>query len=80
MESKIIGDFIKSQQALITNGGGTTVTPAAKTIVRPEAPRKCVEEMDPEEMFNDIIEKKPAAKKVLKFLQVCIDSIVTDED
>jgi len=39
-----------------------------------------VEETDPEEMFNDIIEKKPAAKKVLKFLQVCIDSIVTDDD
>jgi shikimate kinase len=80
MESRIIGDFIKAQQALITNGGGTVATPAAKTIVRPEAARKYVDETDPEEMFNDIIEKKPAAKKILKFLQVCIDSIVTDED
>lgn len=79
MESRIIGDFIKSQQ-LLMNGGGAVATPAAKTVVRPEVTRKVVDESDPEAMYNEIIEKKPAAKKVLKFLQMCIDSIVTDDD
>ena len=79
MESKIIGEFIKSQQ-LLMNGGGTSIRPAEKAVVRPEVTRKAVDESDPEELFNDIIEKKPAAKKVLKFLQLCIDTIVTDDD
>jgi hypothetical protein len=80
MESKIIGDFIKTQQQLLMNGGGTATAPAAKEVVRPEVTRKAVDDSDPEAMFNEIIEKKPAAKKVLKFLQLCIDSIVTDDD
>lgn len=79
MSSSIIADFIRSQKALV-DGGAAVPAPAAKIVVRPEAIRKFVEESDPEAMFNEIIEKKPAAKKVLKFLQLCIDSIISDDD
>lgn len=79
MSTSIIADFIKSQKALV-DGGAAVPAPAAKIVVRPEATHKFVEEPDPEEMFNDIIEKKPNAKKVLKFLQLCIDAIISDDD
>jgi hypothetical protein len=80
MESKMIADFIKSQQALMSCGGGGSVAATAKVVVRPEAVRAHVDESDPEAMYNDILEKKPAAKKVLRFLQMCIDAIVADDD
>jgi hypothetical protein len=81
MESKMIADFIKTQQALMSSGGGGSGPAcAAKVVVRPDAVRKHVDESDPEAMYNEILEKKPAAKKVLRFLQVCIDAIVADDD
>jgi hypothetical protein len=80
MASSMIADFIKAQQMLMKGGGTATPTVAPKTVVRPEVVRVAVDESDPEALYNEIIEKKPGAKKVLKFLQMCIDSIVNDED
>ena len=33
-----------------------------------------------DEKYNNILEKKPAPKKVIKFLQECVDSIMAQED
>lgn len=78
MENKLVREFIAEQKKLMNVK--STVTPAAKHIVRPEAIVAAVDPDDPEEMYNHILEKKPAKKKVLKFLQTCIDSIIDDDD
>ena len=77
MESKLVSEFLKQQRELLDNK--TKVKPTAKIIVRPEELRQAEGET-PEDMYNNILEKKPSAKKVVKFLQVCIDSITNDDD
>lgn len=78
MESKLVIDFLKEQEKLM-KPQASSVKPASKIIIRPEEELTKSED-DPEEMYNNIIDKKPSAKKVLRFLQICIDSIVNDED
>lgn len=75
MDSKLVRDFLESQKALMNN---KVVKTTNKMLVKPEL---MVQEptTDPEVLYNEILEKKPGKKKVLKFLQVCIDSIL-DED
>lgn len=75
MESQLVKDFLKHQQNHIN-----PVAPASKNIVRPEKANK-ITQPDPDDiegMFNFIIEKKPNKKKVIKFLQMCIDSLNDD--
>jgi hypothetical protein len=78
MESKLVIDFLKEQEKLM-KPQPSSVKPASKIIIRPEEELTKSED-DPEEMYNNILEKKPSAKKVLRFLQICIDSIVNDDD
>ena len=75
MESQLLKDFLKHQNTHIN-----TVAPANKNIVRPEKMNKKVEpdSENIEEMYNFILEKKPNKKKVIKFLQLCIDSLNDD--
>lgn len=77
--AKLVDNFIAEQLKLI-NAPSTPVR-AHKSLINPtvltvEKPR----EADLELTYNLIIEKKPCAKKVVKFLQACIDNIVLDED
>ena len=78
MESKLVIDFLKEQEKLM-KAPTAVAKPAMKTIIRPEV-ELAKSEDDPEDMYNHIIDKKPSAKKVIKFLQICIDSIVNDDD
>lgn len=73
MDSKLIKDFLESQVHLMNN---KAPKPTNKMLVNAEL---MVKSTDPEDLYNEILTKKPSKKKVLKFLQVCIDSIV-DED
>jgi hypothetical protein len=73
MESQLLKDFLKHQNTHIN-----TVAPANKNIIRPEKMNKKVEPDNIEEMYNFILEKKPNKKKVIKFLQMCIDSLNDD--
>lgn len=76
MDSKLVRDFLESQKALMNN---KVVKPTNKMLVRPEL---MVQEptTDPEVMYNEILEKKPGKKKVLKFIQLCIDSVLDEDD
>jgi len=79
MDSKLLKDFLSEQPKLMQSTA--RAKPAHKDIIRPE--KAMVVEMDkddPEVLYNHILEKKPAPKKVIKFLQTCIDSIMEDED
>jgi len=79
MDNKLLRDFLAEQKKLIS--ATAHAKPADKHIIRPEAPSAVVVNPDdPEEMYNYILEKKPAHKKVIKFIQTCIDSIVDDDD
>lgn len=76
---KLLQDFLVEQKKLM-NATAHAVA-ADKRIIRPENPTmNQVNPDDPEEMYNYILEKKPSHKKVLKFIQTCIDSIVDDDD
>lgn len=73
MESQLIKDFLKHQ-----NTHSNTVAPANKNIVRPEKREMIAPADDIEGTYNYILEKKPNKKKVIKFLQMCIDSLNDD--
>jgi hypothetical protein len=76
MDSKLVRDFLESQAKLANN---TIVKPTNKLLVKPEL--FVVEsQTNPESLYNEILEKKPSKKKVLKFIQVCIDSIIDEDD
>lgn len=75
MDSKLVRDFLESQKALINN---KVVKPTNKMLVKPEL--MVQEPTDPEAMYNEILEKKPGKKKVLKFLQIAIDSVLDEDD
>jgi hypothetical protein len=78
MDNKLLRDFLAEQKKLVN--ATAHAKPASKEIIRPEKPIPTVNTEDPEEMYNYILEKKPAQKKVIKFIQTCIDSIVDDDD
>jgi len=76
MDSKLIRDFLDSQAKLADN---KTVKPTNKLLAKPEL-LVIESQTDPESLYNEILEKKPSKKKVLKFIQVCIDSIIDEDD
>ena len=78
MSNELLKTFLGEQAKLMN--ATAHAKPAGKNIIRPETATVAVNLDDPEVMYNHIIEKKPANKKVIKFLQQCIDSIMEDED
>jgi hypothetical protein len=76
MSNKLLNDFLIEQKKLMN--APAHARPADKSIIRPE--NKVIDMDDPEIAYNYIIEKKPSSKKVVKFLQQCIDSIMSDSD
>jgi len=76
MSSKLLDNFLAEQMKLI-NAPSKAVR-ANKALINPS--NKVVNENDMEATYNMIIEKKPANKKVIKFLQNCIDKILEDDD
>jgi hypothetical protein len=76
MESKLLKDFLAEQVKLINVP--SHARPADKTIVRPDT--KAIPEKDTEATYNYILEKKPNGKKVVKFIQQCINDIMEMED
>ena len=77
MDSKLLKDFLTEQVKLMS--APSHAKPASKTIVRPEK-MIVVPDDDTESKYNYIIEKKPGNKKVIKFLQECINEIVDQEE
>lgn len=75
MDSKLVREFLESQKALMNNK--TAPKPTNKMLARPEL---MVIETTPETLYNEILEKRPGKKKVLKFLQIAIDSVLDDDD
>lgn len=78
MSNNLLQNFLGEQTKLMN--ATAHAKPASKSIIRPETVATAVNMDDPETMYNYILEKKPANKKVIKFLQQCIDSIISDED
>jgi hypothetical protein len=78
MESKLVKDFLAEQVKLMN--AQQHARPAHKSIIRPDTNVVKIDPDDPESMFNHILEKKPAPKKVIKFLQACIDKMVAEDD
>lgn len=77
MESKLIQDFMAEQVKLMNAKNHSTA--ANKKLIKPTT----VKALDPdniEDSFNSIIEKKPSAIKVKKFLQATIDKILEQEE
>jgi len=80
MESELLKGFLSAQVNLMKAKGHAIE--ASKTIIRPEDKKKAQAqpEDDYEEYYNYILEKKPPKKKVIKFLQVCIDTMIAEDD
>lgn len=78
MSDKLIKEFIEEQLKLIKPP--THAKPTSKELVKPEQRSKAPVEDDLESTYNYIIEKKPAPKKVIKFLQEAIDTIMLLND
>jgi len=76
MSSKLLDAFLAEQMKLI-NAPSKAVR-ANKALINPS--NKIINENDIEATYNHILEKKPANKKVIKFLQNCIDKILEDDD
>jgi len=76
MSSKLLDNFLAEQIKLINPP--TKAVKANKALVNPS--NKVINENDMEASYNMILEKKPANKKVIKFLQNCIDKILEDDD
>lgn len=76
MDSKLVRDFLESQSKLMNNK--PIQKPNNKLLARPEL--MAVETTTPETMYNEILDKKPSKKKVLKFLQIAIDSVLDQDD
>ena len=72
-EPKLLKDFLDAQKHLIKIK--STCTPADKMLIRPEEKKK---EPEPTDDFEYIITKKPAKKKVEKYLQGLIDMIMEE--
>jgi len=76
MSSKLLDMFLAEQVKLINPP--TKSLRANKSLINPD--NKVINENDMEATYNMILEKKPSNKKVIKFLQNCIDKIIDDED
>lgn len=70
----MIRDFIKHQATLMSH---VTVAKSSKELVKPEV--VITEAATPEQMYNEIIQKKLGKKKVQQFLQACVNSMLDDE-
>jgi len=70
-------EFVNEQLRLMNNK--STAVPANKNIVRPET-AVIATEPSLEDMYNHILEKKPAKKKVQDFLQKLIDKIIEEDE
>lgn len=77
MSDKLIKEFIEEQLKLIKPPSHSK--PASKDLIKPDQRTKPVEN-DLESTYNYIIEKKPAPKKVIKFLQEAINTIMELND
>lgn len=73
-ESKLVKDFLAMQAMLMDP---VVTKPTNNRLVKPE--EVCIKEETPEDLYNEILEKRPGKKKVLRFLQVCIDSVLEDD-
>ncbi len=71
----MIRDFIKAQSMLVNHH--VTVAKTNKDLIKPEA--VVSEAATPEQMYNEIIHKKLGRKKVMVFLQACVNSLLDDE-
>jgi len=78
MSDKFIKEFIEQQLKLINPISHSK--PPSKDLIKPEQREKVTSENDLESEFNHIIEKKPAPKKVIKFLQNAIDEIIANSE
>jgi len=77
MSSNLLDNFLANQKNLVnppTKGNKTN-----KALINSD--NKMVNnENDLEATYNMIIDKKPSNKKVIKFLQDCINKIIQDDD
>lgn len=76
MSSKLLDNFLSEQMKLI-NPPTKSVKPCKALI---NSDNKMVNENDLEATYNMIIDKKPSNKKVIKFLQDCINKIILEDD
>jgi hypothetical protein len=74
-DPKLLKDFLEAQKSLMK--AKHKVIPADPIVLRPEEKKK---EPDPEDDYEYIITKKPAKKKVEKYLQGLIDTIMEEND
>lgn len=74
MSDVMVRDFIKHQATLMNH---TVVIKSNKDLVKPEV--VVTEAVTPEQMYNEIIQKRLGKKKVMVFLQACVDSLLDDE-
>jgi hypothetical protein len=81
MESELLKKFLAEQPMLME--AKNHIKTANKTVIRPGKNKRDIElepEEDYEEYYNYILQKKPPKKKVIKFLQVCINTMLDDDD
>jgi len=76
MSSKLLDAFLAEQMKLIN--APSKVVRASKALINPS--NKVINENDLEATYNMIIEKRPSNKKVIKFLQNCIDKIILEDE
>lgn len=74
-DPKLLKDFLEAQKSLIKPKH--SVVPADKMIIRPEQKKM---QDEPEDEYEMIITKKPAKKKVEKYLQELVDAIMEAQD
>ena len=77
MSDKLLADFLKAQKEMIQVPPKKRVAPAHKNIIATPGAGKAV---DNELSFGYIIEKKPKAKKLVKYLQNMADEIIAEAD
>ena len=74
-EPKMLKDFLDAQKMLMKPK--SSCVPANKMVMRPEEKKR---EPEPEDEYTMIITKKPAKKKVEKYLQELVDAIMEAQD
>ena len=74
MSDTMIKEFLKHQATLMNH---TVVIKGNKDLIKPEV--VIAEAKTTEDLYNDIIQKKLGKKKVMVFLQACVDSMLDDE-
>jgi hypothetical protein len=69
-----LAQFIQEQVAIMKNPSGAKAKPASKALINPNTPD------EPQDEYSYIITKKPAKKRVEKYIQSLIDQIVAEND